>query len=170
MNSEAEKWMLVLFTALLILLAVLKINRQYLFLIIPAAMLTTVLLSVCITLQTPFRTMEPSEENGGFLQISEGGETVVYDYSEGFGTNVALLVQQCDSARCTEIGDLVITQYDNRRPYLLASLSSSVLVRRVRLPQPKNEREEAIAARIAQEAELHGITVFYHMDGLYLDP
>jgi hypothetical protein len=72
--------------------------------------------------------------------------------------------------RCTEIGDLVITKYDNRRPYLLASLSSSVLVRRVRLPQPKNAREEALAARIAQEAELHGITVLYHMDGLCVEP
>lgn len=170
MNSEAEKWMLILFTALLILLAVLKINRQGLFLLVPAAMLATVLLSVCMTLQMPFRTMEASEENGGFLQCSEGGQTVVYDYSEGFGTNVALLAEQCNSVRCTEIGDLVITKYDNRRPYLLASLSSSVLVRRVRLPQPKNAREEALAARIAQEAELHGITVLYHMDGLCVEP
>ena len=170
MNSEAEKWMLVLFTAALVLLAVLKIRRKWLFLIIPGMMLATVLLSVCITLQMPFRLMEKSEENGGFLQISEGGQTVVYDDSEGFGTNVALLVEQCDSVRCTEIGDLVITKYDNRRPYLISSISASVLVRRVRLPMPQNVREEAIAARIEQEAELHGITVLYHMDGLCIDP
>ena len=64
-------------------------------------------------------------------------------------------------ARCTELKELVLTHYHSTASTLIASLSQRVKLRVLRLPEPNCEKERAIAARLAQEAELHGVSVVY---------
>ena len=85
----------------------------------------------------------------------------VYDRSDGFSSDVLLLKDVASSLRATEIENLYICQYDNRRPYLLAHLASDLRIRNLYLPVPQNERERAIAKRLEQEAKLHQIRVDY---------
>ena len=66
-----------------------------------------------------------------------------------------------NDARCTEIDDLVFCRYYNQATYFIASLAAKLRVERVHFPTPTDDRERAIAARLAEEAELHGIEVFY---------
>ena len=55
----------------------------------------------------------------------------------------------------------VFVRYYNQGTYLISDLSSRMLVRRLHLPTPSDERERAIAERLSEEAELHGIEVFF---------
>ena len=96
----------------------------------------------------------------------EQGALVAADHSDGFSSDVQTLVNYAKERRCTEIGDLILTEYDHRRTYLIHSLSKQILIRRIRLPIPKNEQESALATRIEQEAVLHGIEVLFHTDDL----
>lgn len=106
---------------------------------------------------------------GELLLFSHGKETVAVDLSSGVDTCAGQFKRAAYASGCNEIDDLILSRYYNRSPYLLASLSERLSVRRVRLPVPQNDLEHAIAERLEQEAALHGIEVLYHTDDLAIE-
>ena len=108
--------------------------------------------------------------DGGVTVYSEAGETVVIDALGGVGSLSFLISEQASAMRCTEIGDYVLRSYHNQTAYFISSLSSRMHIRRIRLVTPQTDRELAIANRVQQEAELHGIEVLYHEEGLCVVP
>ena len=110
------------------------------------------------------------QTHGGELMLfSHGSRTVAVDLSSGVETCAGQFKEAAYDAGCNEIDDLILSRYYNRSPYLLASLSARLRVRRVRLPEPQNRLEEDIAHRLEQEAALHGIEVLYHTDDLAIE-
>ena len=123
-------------------------------------------LSAILTAAEPRLYVVPNEKHGDFYALCEGGNIVTVAVGDGFSSEAVDLAAFASEQRCTEIGDLVLTKYTNRQAYFVASVSSRIIVRRLRLPPPENEREWAIARRLVQEAELHGIEVSYDTDEL----
>ena len=89
------------------------------------------------------------------------GEAVLVNDTYGNVSEAYLITQYASQARCTEIGDLVYCRYTHQGSYFLARLSGRIKIRVLHLPQPLSEKESAIAARLEQEAALHGIRVLY---------
>lgn len=168
-GSKPEIAWLIVFTVLIILLAVLKWKHAISLLIIPVFMITVFALSAFLTDRAQRIYLSATEETGGYAVLCEGGEMIAVDYAANYGTDASSLLSLAKLHRCTEIGDLVMTKYNNRRPYLIHYLSSRIHVSNIRLPIPKNDSERAIAKRIEQEAELHHIKVFYHIEGLEIN-
>lgn len=164
MNATAERVLLILLTVLIGFLAVFKIKRMILISLIPILMTVVFLISHQITCSQP--TLSLADETRGQRFLSEGGAIVAVDASDGFSSDVQALIDHASASRCTEIGDLILTKYDHRRAYFIHSLSERILIRRIRLPIPQQDDEKALAARIRQEAEMHGIEVFFHTENL----
>jgi len=76
---------------------------------------------------------------------------------EGTGSKAYEIKQAAIANRCTVVEELVFCHYYNQAPFFIASLSESIYVRCLHLPDPKDEREAAIAKRIADEADFYGI-------------
>ena len=93
---------------------------------------------------------------------------IAVDDGEVTWNDAARLEHIAHSLRCSEVGDLILVQYDDRHAYLISSLSERIKIRRIRLPLPQNQRERAIASRLESEAALHGIIVCYDTDNLCL--
>ena len=161
-----------LMTLVLILLAVTGIKARY---AIPAVALFLALGIGSACLAPILRKQEAVSvycmrtHGGELLLFSHGKETVAVDLSSGVETCAGQFKRAADHAGCNEIDDLILSRYYNRSPYLLASLSERLCVRRVRLPLPQNDLEQAIAKRLEQEAELHGIEVLYHTEDLAIE-
>ena len=150
---------------LLITMATIKLKNKLWILSVPLLTVVVFITSCFITNHQSFFSFYQNEIID-FSMCDEQGALVAADHSDGFSSDVQTLVNYAKERRCTEIGDLILTEYDHRRAYLIHSLSKQILIRRIRLPIPKNEQESALATRIEQEAALHGIEVLFHTDDL----
>ncbi len=106
------------------------------------------------------------EGAGEGLVVTSDCRAAVIDCSDGSSGLVYPTVSALSDAGIAEIDDLIFTHYHSKATLYLDRLSSRVLVRRLRLPEPQTENEAAFAARMEQEAALHGIAVLYGTDGL----
>ena len=170
-DGAIEQILLWLLTATLILLAVMRIGKHLIaYAVPPILMLAVVVTSVLVTSQMPYQVVPIEGTDGGVTVYSEAGEAVVVDVLGGDGSLSFLISEQASVMRCTEIGDYVLRSYHNQTAYFISSLSSRIHIRRIRLVTPQTDRELAIANRVQQEAELHGIEVIYHEEGLCVVP
>lgn len=155
--------LLLLLALSLILCAVLRLRRRG-WLMLPLALSVAVLAAgsadvlprgkgICVTYLR--------EEENEALLLSYGKDAVAVDFSDGSVSIGQSLREALTSARCTELRELVFTHYHSKMSYLIASLSADAQIFALRLPAPINEKEQAIAARLEQEAGLHGISVIY---------
>ena len=100
------------------------------------------------------------------LVIAEGRNAIAIDASHGSSVITARMKQAVFELKCTELQELILTHYHPQSTRLIASLSSSIKIRALRLPKPNCGKEKEIAKRLEQEAELHGISIRYGMDEL----
>ena len=147
----------------LLLCAVLPLRRKLWTLLLP-------LLSVAVLLSGYYDVLP--QENGiavcciadgkrEAIVLAQGHSAVVIDVSDGstgFVYDVRLALQE---VKCTEVQELVLTHYHSKMSAMLAQYAKTVKIRKVLLPTPLTEEEHAIAARLEQEAVLHGCTVQY---------
>ncbi|HBF15845.1 MAG TPA: hypothetical protein DDW30_09270, partial [Clostridiales bacterium] len=101
------------------------------------------------------------ENAGEALVAVSGRRAAVIDCSDGSSGLVYPTAAALAEEGLAEVDELVLTHYHSKAPLYLSRLSARVLVRRLRLPMPQTENEVAFAARMEQEAALHGITVLY---------
>ncbi len=106
---------------------------------------------------------------GEVLLLAGEGACVAVDASDGSATGAFLLATMAAEQGCTEIDDLVITRYINKNTYFLSTLLSELRVRRVRLPEPKNDAERAMADRLCEVAETHGSEVIWNFERLAVE-
>ena len=172
-DGSIEQSLLWVLTAVLIFLAVAKVGKRFVvYAVPPILMLAIVLCSVIVTSQMPYRILTVEGSDGGVTVYSKAGNAVVVDELGGVGSLSFSISEEASVMRCTEIGDYVLRTYDNQTATFISSLSSRIRIRRIRLSVPRSKRELAIANRVEQEAELHGIEVLYHEEALCvsLDP
>lgn len=165
-RSDIEHFFLIVFTGALVLLAVLRIKRIAWLSVVPVFMVLLFVLSATLTASSPRRYDAPIDGFREFHALSVSGEMVAVAVGDAYAEEAMELADYASEMRCTEIGDLFLSRYINRQTYFISELSARIRVRRLHLPTPQGERECAIAARIEEEARLHGIEVFYNAENL----
>ena len=161
LNDAWSITILILMTAVIAVLAVVRLRRFVCLLIPPALFLVAVCVSLCVTrwgfsdmhvdvIQTGHGNLYLYTEDGKALLINDADGAVAKDYE---------IKQAALAQRCTVIDDAVICRYYNQATYFIGSLSESIYLQRLHLPTPSNAREAAIAARLAEEASHYGIEV-----------
>ncbi|MBE6589142.1 MAG: ComEC/Rec2 family competence protein [Ruminococcaceae bacterium] len=93
------------------------------------------------------------------IVVSVGGECSVIDASDGSAYSAYSVAEKARTERCTEIGELILTDYRNAHAAYIGTLAGELRIRRLILPAPQDEDEKAVAKRLTEEAELHGIKV-----------
>ena len=106
------------------------------------------------------------ENAGETLVAVSGRRAAVIDCSDGSSGLVYPTAAALAEEGIAEVDELILTHYHSKATLYLSRLSARVLVRRLRLPSPQTENEAAFAARMEQEAALHGIAVCYGTDNL----
>ena len=148
--------LLILFTLLILLLAVLFIKRPIVFLSIPLAMI--LIFGVAFVFAKTNSAQSVAEDYT--FEIQQGDVTVLAENSTDSGAAYALR-QELRSVGATKIDRLRFSGYSTKQPYYLSKLATSVRVFTLCLPQPKTDAELAMARRLEQEAALHRIYVIY---------
>ena len=164
-NARTDHLLLGLLTLLLVLFAVCRIrHRGRAVAGILAFCIITTLASFLTTSLSPAygRSMQTIEAGRGEIRLyTDRGEAVLVNDAGGNSSEAYAIKTAALDCRCTEIGDLVMYRYYNQATYFISRLSSRMRVERMHLPIPQDAREEAIAARLAQEAALYGIEVLF---------
>ncbi len=155
--------LLVLFTVL-ILLASLKVRRKgWFFLPLALAVAACLWTTGQVRLSNDGVCLQYTmlEGNGSICVFSERGAAVAVDASDGSGQPAKAILKAMEEERCSELSDLFLTRYYNMESSYLRTLATQTRLRRLHLPIPTDDRERAIAQRLRQEGELHGVeTVF----------
>lgn len=105
---------------------------------------------------------------GEVVLYSQKGRAVAVDLSNGLATSSSQLHLSARRERCTELDDLILTRYYGRAPFLISSLAQRIRIHTLRLPEPLNDTERAIARRLEEEAASYGIKVLYGTEALGL--
>ncbi len=168
-GDAASLSLILLLTLLLILIAVLRLPfvHRWIF----AVMVSSLLLLPCSYMTTeivctPIKVSYLCDIEEEALILNFRGECTVIDLSASDAANPYSVVATVQEERCTEIGELVLTHYQNSHASYVRILSGRVRVRRLILPTPCDAREAAIAKRIADEAALHNVSVSYGFESI----
>lgn len=151
-------------TAMMIWLAIVKWKRSRVLLLLVPMLLLSIAVSLCVT-HVPIREhpyMQPIRTGHGEVRLyCKYGEGVLINDTRGAASGAYEIRVAALAARCSEINDVVISRYYNQATYFISSVSGTVKLRNLHLPMPLDARERAIAARLEDEAALHGIEVHY---------
>ena len=149
-----------LMTAVLLLFAVIRLRRRVL-LAIPVLLAVAVIGSAYFAIPSEREGISATYSNGGtdeYLLFAYGGKAVAVDLSGGGHNYVGKLISALHEEGCTELEELVLTRYRSSETYLVDRVSARVKIRSLRLPIPLTDEENAIAARITEEADRLGIS------------
>lgn len=161
--TETGEWVLLwLSLALTVLAAVLPLRHK-------ATVMLPVLVSLCFLAVGASGICRPDQTKVDYLHgteweiflVTEKHGSVAIDISDGRSAASYALTVALRENGCAELDDLILTHYHSGTAAMLAKLSGSVRVRRLRLPVPVTDDERAIAARLEQEARLHRMEVLY---------
>lgn len=106
------------------------------------------------------------ESGGDTLLFADRGKAIVVDFSDGSADGAAALVAHAYEAQCTEIEALIFSHYHNMTAHFIDVVAGNIKLRSIRLPTPQSEWESGVAKRLIQEAELHGVPVFFGTEDL----
>lgn len=168
-NDTPTRAILMLLTLILILLAICRVRHplRILSTVFPILLLITVVTSTAVTYRSPHygeKTQIFSTYFGEIELRTEHGEAILINrvrnnISEANGIKQAALRE-----RATDIDHLIYPRYYNQSTYFLLRLCATMRVETLHLPPPRTDRERAIADRICEEAEVHGVRVVYDAD------
>ncbi len=154
----------------LIVIAVVRIERMR-WLAVPVLLSAAVILAGYLDV-LPSRSGTAvtyvTTDAGDALVLTNGRKTVAVDLSDGASEVYTEILRTSASDRFTELQEVVFTHYYAKMPRVLSALAEDIKLRAIRLPTPITEEERAIAARVSQEAALHGIRVLTEQDAFSL--
>jgi len=122
------------------------------------AMLTTVGLYHQFTGQNVTVICRNIGKNDGFVLYS-GSKVLLADVSDGSYTFTQYLLHEAKSVYATEVDGYLLTHYHNRHIATLEKLSDNWILRKLYLPIPQTEEEQAICSSLTACAERKGIDV-----------
>lgn len=171
LNGEITVALTLLLSVLLVLFAVIRLKKRG-WLLLPVG-LSMVILGVAwsdgIPKNDELTATYLRREYEEALVISHGKTAVAVDLSSGSASMGNVIGRAVLEAGCTELEELILTHYHPQTAGMIASLSSDIKIRTLRLPLCNGEKETAIASRLEQEAELHGISVDYGIEDVSMD-
>ncbi len=170
LNDSLSVCLVILLTASLILLAVAKLKSMK-WCWLPVGLCLLIICNGMFLAYFPRESVQVTylrESGGDFLLFTSGGESVVIDFSDGTAGDAATLARAAETARCTELDDLIISHYHNKSAAFVRALSEQIKVRTLRLPTPVNEEERLMARRMEEEGKRCGLQVRYDHSELAL--
>ena len=164
-----DRWsigVLIVMTFVIVALAVIRLRRFAYLLIPPALFLVAICMSLFVThnIYAERQLTEIQTYYGDLRLYTQSGNAVLMNDVRGSVSKRYEIKQAAIAGRCTVIDDLVFCHYYNQAPFFVSSLSNSIYVGTLHLPCPVDAREEAIAARLAEEAAYYGIDVLFDAD------
>lgn len=153
-------------TLALVLLAVCRVRRplRLLSTLFPCLLILVILVSTAVTHHSPRYDEQKTLLTTYFGNIeiyTEHGEAVVINRARNNISEAHAIKNAAKEGRATDVDHLIYPRYYNQSTFFLARLCANIRVETLHLPSPETDRERAIAARIAEEAELHGVEVAY---------
>ncbi|MBE6553257.1 MAG: ComEC/Rec2 family competence protein [Ruminococcaceae bacterium] len=169
-NDLPTQLVLLLLTLVLIAIATLPLRRplKWMVCLLPTLFAIAVITSVYVTQFSPQYHAKTQILTNYFGEIelrTEHGEAVLINRVRNNASEAYEIKHAALEARCTDIDHLIFTRYYNQSTYFLSRLCTTMRVEVLHLPIPTNAREEAIAARVEQEASLYGVRVVYDAHG-----
>ena len=164
MNDPYSQAALAALSALMVLLAIGRIKRPIAVLSPLSLFCLSICLSLCVTYLPKQEVWQADERKAGHGKVrlyTNRGEAVLVNATRGNASEDYEIHAMALKRRCTEIGDMVLSRYYNQANYFIRTVSGEIKVRRLHMPMPQDEREWAIAARLADEARLYEIEVAY---------
>jgi hypothetical protein len=149
-------------------LAVLKIKKKRWFLLPLGLTLLSFLAAFVVfySINRGVRIDYIQESGGDTLLFADRGKAIAVDFSDGSADGASALVTQAYDAGCTELEALIFSHYHNMTAHFIDVVAGNIKLRSIRLPSPQSEWERGVAKRLIQEAELHGVAVFFDTDDL----
>ncbi len=151
---------LLLMSTCLAVFAVIKIKNNRMWLLPPALFLLSLLCALTLRGTAGERSNTLFEGNIK-ISVTQNEAVVVCNFATK-SNEAYKLSRAVKDLKGSEIRELHLSCYQNRSAYFIYCLSSYMRVDTLYLPKPENDTERAIAARLCEEAELHGITVSYY--------
>lgn len=164
MENRVEEIFLILFTLVVIVFAIVKCKHTVCFLVVILSMTAFLIASYLSVFLAPPMRMEYVSSSGICMVYTDGDDASVVENLKGTAREVSELVAFLKDVGYTEIDELTVSSYDNKRSYMIGILSERIFVRGVRLPTPSSELEMAIAKRIEEECVRREIAVRYDGD------
>jgi len=166
LNGLPTLLLLIALTFLLILFAVIDLSDKR-WLILPPVLAIAILVvgyADVLPRETGVVTNYICVENEEALVVADGKTAVAVDFSRGSATISRQICVSVTELKCTELQELILTHYHTQSASQISSICGQMKLRNLRLPIPSNDNDAAIAARLEQEAVLHGVQVFYGVD------
>jgi len=165
--------LVVLFTVSMAVLLVIKLRRKA-FLLLPAITFAAAF-AICFFSLIIIKGRENADitylrrgENE-MLFVASGNEFAFIDLSDGNYSNFSSAWDQAHSGGATELENVVLTHYHRKHAYSLSRLMSSVKVRRITLPYPKNYDEALHLSAIYKAAEEYEVECVLMSDEGYTE-
>lgn len=166
-DGAATKICLTLMTAMLIFLAVAKLKRAFWAIPVPLLLALTICVTQAVTLLSVNELPVTIPAGAGEVRLyGKGGVNVLVNDTRGNASEAYEIKLTATADYCTEVNDLVFCRYYNQATYFVGRLAGEVMVRRMHLPKPSDDRDRAIARRLEQEAALYGIEVEYDAEAI----
>ena len=158
-------------TLVLLLFAFGSMKRRVAMLLLPGLLLLAIGSSFFVTkLNCQRLEVQVAQNYGGeTILYAQGGRAVAVDLSNGLATSSSQIRDAARESRCTELEELILTRYYGRSPFLISSLAGQIRIHTLRLPEPLNDTECAVARRLEEEAASFGIEVRYDTEELGLE-
>ncbi len=166
-SGEITSFSIMLLGWVILICAVIRLRRRWL--LLPLALsFTTLFLGYVEPLMGAKELTVTclSQAQAGALVFTKGNCAMAVDLSDGDRDVIDEIIDVLTEQGCSELEELVLLRYDSAHASLLNAASGKLKLRVVRLPPPKSVEEEQIAARLAQEAELHGMRLIFGMEGI----
>lgn len=157
--THGVEWLLLWASlALTVATAILPLRRKG-WTLLPALFSAAFLLIGFCGVLTPQETVASycRSTSGETVLITGGRHAALIDVTDGSARAVRNVTRLLEDAGLTELDDLVFSHYHSRAPVLLRQYASRIRVRRLWLPDPQTPEEQAIAARLAEEAVRCGV-------------
>ena len=100
--------------------------------------------------------------------VRSAGEVLLIDVSDGSYNFTSQLLAEAKELYATEIGGYMVTHYHNRHAGTFRKLSDNWIVRKLYLPEPITEEEEAVFLSLQEAATEKGIeTVLFRRETVF---
>ena len=160
LNCRIAQIFVLLTTLSLIVCAVVRLRRRLL-LGLPVLLAVLTIVTAYAAVPSARSGVSVTYGNGTsyeYLLFCRGKQAIAVDISGGNAGYARALKDELNSRGCTELEELILTHYHSAAATdLLHRVSTTVHLRRLRLPVPRNADEAAIAERVREEAQRLGI-------------
>ncbi len=106
-----------------------------------------------------------ASSNSDIIVLSNGGEAVICDVSNGSSSSYDLAMDEVFESRSTEIKAVMLTRYTNQHTAVLHQYCKFVRIREFWLPSPTNEEEYHLLTKIFDYAKKENVDVYLYEPG-----